>query len=449
MASFKRRYYAWLIKAYFKKMRRTIISSIVLGILVFFAFIGLLNYYFRPLIFKTTENIGYAGTYTIQTLPREILSEISSGLTMIDSTGQVRPAASTEWIVKDDKTYIFKIKPGIKFHDGIELTSQNVNLNFAEVKATPIDKYTISYTLKNPYSPFLTSVASQIFGKNLAGIGKMRVEDIDLNGGFIRTITLSSVTDKAKKKKIYFYPTQRALKVAFMLGEVSKIHGVTNTKVNDVDLSKWKKVKAQNSTNYSSLVAVFYNSGDPILNNKKLRQALNYSLPEKLPFGERAFGPIPPKSIYFSQPPNYKISDIELSKTLLSAVEDPIEDELVISTTEDYKAVAQQVQEAWKKIGLKSSIKVVQGIPAEFQIFISEIQLPDDPDQYVLWHSDQVNNITHYKNLRIDKLLEDGRSITDIEERKDIYADFQKYLTDDVPASFFYFPRVYTLEKVK
>ncbi len=449
MASFKRRYYAWLIKAYFKKMRRTIISSIVLGILVFFAFIGLLNYYFRPLIFKTTENIGYAGTYTIQTLPREILSEISSGLTMVDSTGQVRPAASTEWIVKDDKTYIFKIKPGIKFHDGIELTSQNVNLNFAEVKATPIDKYTISYTLKNPYSPFLTSVASQIFGKNLAGIGKMRVEDIDLNGGFIRTITLSSVTDKAKKKKIYFYPTQRALKVAFMLGEVSKIHGVTNTKVNDVDLSKWKKVKAQNSTNYSSLVAVFYNSGDPILNNKKLRQALNYSLPEKLPFGERAFGPIPPKSIYFSQPPNYKISDIELSKTLLSAVEDPIEDELVISTTEDYKAVAQQVQEAWKKIGIKSSIKVVQGIPAEFQIFISEIQLPDDPDQYVLWHSDQVNNITHYKNLRIDKLLEDGRSITDIEERKDIYADFQKYLTDDVPASFFYFPRVYTLEKVK
>lgn len=449
MASFKRRYYAWLIKAYFKKMRRTIISSIVLGILVFFAFIGLLNYYFRPLIFKTTENIGYAGTYTIQTLPREILSEISSGLTMIDSTGQVRPAASTEWIVKDDKTYIFKIKPGIKFHDGIELTSQNVNLNFAEVKATPIDKYTISYTLKNPYSPFLTSVASQIFGKNLAGIGKMRVEDIDLNGGFIRTITLSSVTDKAKKKKIYFYPTQRALKVAFMLGEVSKIHGVTNTKVNDVDLSKWKKVKAQNSTNYSSLVAVFYNSGDPILNNKKLRQALNYSLPEKLPFGERAFGPIPPKSIYFSQPPNYKISDIELSKTLLSAIEDPIKDELVISTTEDYKAVAQQVQEAWKKIGIKSSIKVVQGIPAEFQIFISEIQLPDDPDQYVLWHSDQVNNITHYKNLRIDKLLEDGRSITDIEERKDIYADFQKYLTDDVPASFFYFPRVYTLEKVK
>lgn len=448
MASFKRRYYAWLVKAYFKRMRRTIISSVVLGILVFFAFIGLLNYYFRPLIFKTTENVGYAGTYTIQTLPKEILSEISYGLTMVDEKGQVKPAASTQWKIDDDKTYTFKIKPGIKFHDGKELTSQNVNLNFSDVKSNAIDKYTISYTLKNPYSPFLTSVAGPIFGKNLAGIGKMKVEDIDLNGGFVRTITLSDTTDKNKKKKIYFYPTQKALKVAFMLGEVSSIHGVTNTTTEQTDIAKWKKVKTNSTTNYKSLVAVFYNSADPLLNNKKLRQALNYSLPEKLSFGERAFGPIPPTSIYFSQPPNYKISDIELSKTLLSTLDEPVKDTLVISTTEEYQHVAKEVQKAWDKIGIKSEIKVVSAAPTDFQIFIYEIRLPDDPDQYVLWHSDQVNNITHYKNLRIDKLLEDGRSITDVEKRKEIYADFQKYLTDDVPASFFFFPKDITVTKV-
>lgn len=63
--------------------------------------------------------------------------------------------------------------------------------------------------------------------------------------------------------------------------------------------------------------------------------------------------------------------------------------------------------------------------------------MPKDPDQYILWHSDQVNNIVRYKNLRIDKLLEDGRSVTNINERKEIYSDFQKYLMDDLPASFF------------
>lgn len=430
-------------------MRRTIISSVVLGILVFFAFIGLLNYYFRPLIFKTTESVGYAGTYTIPTLPKELLSEVSFGLTSVDDKGQIKVAAAKSYTIKDEKIYTFKLKKGIKFHDGKELTSQNVNLNFADVTSKPIDKYTISYTLKNPYSPFVVSVAGPIFGKNLTGIGKMKIDDVDVNGGFVRTLTLSNTTSKDKKKKIYFYPTQKALKIAFMLGEVSGIYGVNSTKVNGTDLSKWKKVKTKSYTNYTSLVALFYNSNDPILNNKKIRQALNYSLPENLPFGERAFGPIPPNSIYFSQPPTYKISDIELSKTLLSTVKDPIKDPIVISTTEEYEAVAQEVSAAWKKLGISSKTKIVQGIPSDFQVFIYEIRLPEDPDQYVLWHSDQVNNITHYKNLRIDKLLEDGRSISDVEKRKKIYADFQKYLTDDVPASFFYFPREYNLTKTK
>ncbi len=447
MATLKRRYYAWLIKAYFKKMRRTIISSLLLGILIFFAIIGLINYYFRPLIFKTTENIGYTGTYTIQTIPKEILSQISYGLTKVESSGQVLPAASSSWTIKGDKMYVFKIRHGIKFHNGEELTSKNVSYNFEDVDIKTIDKYTIQFTLKNPYSPFLTTVARPIFGKNLSGIGKYKMENIDVNGGFVRSITLIDTTSKNKKRKIYFYPTQRALKVAFLLGEVSKIYGASSTMIDKTDLSKWSKVKSQGYINYSSLISIFYNSNDSVLNNKKVRQALNYALPATVDIGERAFGPIPPNSIYFSQPPTYKISDIELSKTLLSSFKEPINSILTISTTDEFQRVAQEIQKAWEKIGIKTKIKIVQDIPSDFQIFIYKIKIPEDPDQYVLWHSDQANNITHYKNLRIDKLLEDGRSISDVEKRKKLYADFQKYLTDDVPASFYYFPREYNLTK--
>lgn len=447
MASLKRRYYAWLIKAYFRKMSRTIISSAILGILVFFAFIGLLNYYFRPLIFKTSQDIGYAGTYTIQTLPDEILDNVSYGLTKVNEKGEVRPAAAESWTVKDGKIYTFKLKKGIEFHDGEELTSENVNLNFADVMAKPLDKYTISYTLKNAYSPFLASTSRPIFGKNLSGIGKYKVTDVDLNGGYVRSLTLSDPKSKEKKQKIYFYPTQRALKIAFMLGEVSRIYGVSNTLVDSTDLSKWGKVKSESYINYDSLVAIFYNSNDSVLSNKKIRQALNYALPASLEAGERAFGPIPPTSQYFSQPPSYKIADLELATTILDTVDDKPKEPIEISTTDEYQKVAEEVQKAWRKIGVDSKIKIVGDIPSNFQAFMYKIKLPKDPDQYVLWHSDQVNNITFYKNLRIDKLLEDGRSITDVEERKKIYSDFQKYLTDDVPASFLYFPKEYNVLK--
>jgi peptide/nickel transport system substrate-binding protein len=418
-----------------------------LGIIIFFALVGLINYYFRPLIFKTIENVGYTGTYTIQTIPKEILNQISYGLTKVEVNGQVLPAAASSWSISGDKVYIFKIKPGIRFHNGEELTSKNVNYNFEDVNTKALDKYTIQFTLKNPYSPFLTTVARPIFGKNLSGIGKYRMENIDLNGGFVRSMTLVDTTSKNKKRKIYFYPTQRALKVAFLLGEVSKIYGASSTSIDNTDLAKWSKVKAQGYINYSSLISIFYNSNDSVLSNKKIRQALNYALPANVDMGERAFGPIAPNSLYFSQPPTYKISDIELSKTLLASFKEPVNSTLTISTTDEYQKVAQEIQKAWEKIGIKTKIKIVQDIPSDFQIFIYKIKIPEDPDQYVLWHSDQANNITHYKNLRIDKLLEDGRSISDVEKRKKLYADFQKYLTDDVPASFYYFPREYNLSK--
>lgn len=447
MAGFNKRYYAWLIKAYFKRMKRTIISSAILGILIFFAIIGLLNYYFRPLIFKTSKNVGYAGTYTVQALPDKILGNISYGLTKVDRNGQIQPGAAYSWTIKDNKTYTFKLKKGIRFHNGEELTSKNINLNFSDVQTIPIDKYTIQYKLKNAYSPFLISVSRPIFGKSLSGLGQYQVSNIDLNGGYVRSITLTNTKSKEKKEKIYFYPTQRALKVAFMLGEVSSVFGVSSTIIDNTDLSKWKGVKTEDMTDYGSLISVFYNSSDSTLSNKKIRQALNYSLPATLPDGERAFGPIPPNSQYFSQPPSYKIADIDLAKTILKGVKDKPKNPIEISTTDEYEKVAEEVQNSWKKLGIESKIKIVNDIPSDFQAFIYKIKLPEDPDQYVLWHSDQVNNITHYKNLRIDKLLEDGRSVSDVEERKKIYADFQKYLTDDVPASFLFFPKEYNLYK--
>jgi len=304
----------------------------------------------------------------------------------------------------------------------------------------------IPYTLKNPYSPFLVSVSRPIITKDFAGLGRYKIKNIDINAGFLRTIALQDTINKMKKKKIYFYPTQKALKVAFMLGEIDTAYNLNSTSVDKTDISKWNSVKITQYTDYSSLITIFYNNVDPILSNKKIRQALNYALSEKVIFGKRAFGPIPPNSLYFELSSSYKTSDVELSKTLLSTVSEPI-GTLVISTPEEYLEAAKQMQKDWQKVGIKTTVKIVDNIPSNFQIFLYKLKLPLDPDQYILWHSAQPDNIVHYKNLRIDKLLEDGRSIADVEKRKKIYADFQKYLNDDAPASFYYFPINYTLSK--
>jgi peptide/nickel transport system substrate-binding protein len=63
-------------------------------------------------------------------------------------------------------------------------------------------------------------------------------------------------------------------------------------------------------------------------------------------------------------------------------------------------------------------------------------------------HSTQnTTNITHLNNPRIDKLLEDGRKTLDLNLRKSIYSDFQRFLVEEVPAIFLFYPETYTLTR--
>lgn len=122
--------------------------------------------------------------------------------------------------------------------------------------------------------------------------------------------------------------------------------------------------------------------------------------------------------------------------------------EIVLSTYANLVQEAQTIADAWKKAGLNVKVKVENTIPADYQIFLLTQMIPPDPDQYSYWQSTQEGiNITSYSNPKIDKLLEDGRKTLDKEARIKIYADFQRYLVDDSPVIFLYFPKVYQVER--
>lgn len=447
MSLIRKRYYVWLIKAYVGKWKRTILASTLIGVIGFFILFSFSKYYLFPLFEKSVEKIGYAGVYTVETLPPNILENVSYGLTRIDNDGKISPGAAYRWDIKDDgKKYVFYLKKGLRFHNKKELTAKNVLLSYKDVEKKVIDNYTIEYTLRSPYSPFLSSVAKPLFINNFQGLGEYRLTRMELNGGFIKSIQLEKATDNTHRKNIFFYPTQYASKIAFTLGEIHTVRDITNLSVKDTDLSKWDGAQIVESINYDELVTLFYNMTDNYLSNKKIRQALQYSLPSTFSVGERAYSPITPISLYFSSPPNYGVHDAEIAKGLLSTSD--FNYAIEISTTEEFLPVASLIADAWKLVGIKTKIKTVTEIPKNYQVLLYSFHLPKDPDQYTIWHSDQINNITRYKNLRIDKLLEDGRAISDVEKRKNIYSDFQKYLTDDAPASFLYFPKVFSVSRL-
>src|SRR5262245_53935857 len=102
---------------------------------------------------------------------------VFSGLTEIDASGKVKPDLAESWSASgDQKTWTFNLRPGVKFHNGREVEADDVKVTIERVmhKATGstarvnfdivegmqiVDKHTIRFNLKQPYSGF-----ADIFG---------------------------------------------------------------------------------------------------------------------------------------------------------------------------------------------------------------------------------------------------------------------------------------------
>jgi peptide/nickel transport system substrate-binding protein len=449
----RKRLIIWLIRAYLKRWGRVILISFLLGFGIF-ALLYLNRHHLFSVIPTGTETVGIAGDYPVEefpnNLPEEIISKTSRGLTKVDSNGVVKPDIAKRWEVKDDgKTYIFYLNNNLTFSNGKPVDSSTINYNFADVKIEKPAKSVIVFKLKDRYSPFLVTVANRkVLDKNLVGVASYKIKDVQEKDGFVRSIELESRTDR-RKIKYYFYPTQAALKDAYVLGDVSRIIDINNLSYNNqTDFTKFKNTDISKQINNNKIATVFINNTDSVLSDKKVRKALAYSLPDKFSEGERAYSPYRKDSWAYNPDVAYK-KDIEYAKEQLEGSNASSSGKIKINlkTLRPYRLVAEDLAKSWKAIGIETKVEVVEGVPNDYQAFLGELPVLKDPDQYTLWHTGQPNNITNYRNLRIDKLLEDGRRTTDQEERKTIYNDFQKYLVDDMPAIFLYFPYTYTLNR--
>ncbi len=443
----KKRLFIWLIKAYLKKWGKRIFIFFIVGLSVFFGLLKATHSLFPKIPKGQKETIGTFGTYTVETLPSFVFSDVSRGLTKIDKDGTVKPDIASSWKISDSgKKYTFSLKKNIFFSDGTPLTSSYISYSFSNVTTNKKDPYTIEFLLKDNYSPFLITVSRPLLKNGFIGVGEFRVKDIRLNGNFVESLVLSSVKNVYHTKSYLFYPTEESLKLAFVQGEISTIKGVSDVSFKNMSFTQFPHVEVKKITDHTKLVAIFYNTKDSSLSSEKARGALTYALPDDFKYGQRSYTPFPPSSWAFSETFNQRRQDVERAQSLLKAsqiVSESGEIKFFLKTLPKYKLLAQEIKKSWKRISVDVDIEIVETVPSTFQIFLGDFKIPKDPDQYTLWHKDQNNNITNYSNLRIDKLLEDGRKTTDLTQRKKIYSDFQKYLLADSPASFLYFPFEY------
>lgn len=435
------RYYFRLALAFVGRFKAILLVGVGLGFLIFFVIS-----FITPSIFRgTSQRIGVNGRYHTDTLPNFILATIGDGLTKLNESGTPEPDLATSWESPDKgKTWIFHLGDGVTWQDLKPVTSQTIVYQFSDVVTELPDEKTIIFKLQNPFAPFPAAVARPTFRKGLLGTGEFKVKKLSLAGPFVQELTLVNL--KKDKKIFKFYPTLERTELAFKLGEVDKIINIFDPE----PFRNWNTADIQKEVNTDQVVTLFFNTADPLLSEKSLRQALVYSIDKDSFAAQRAISPISPNSwAYNPQAKEYNY-DLKRAEELMDELPQEAKSDLQIKlvSTPALLPTAEKIANQWDKLGIETTVLVSSIIPNEFQVFLTIFDIPKDPDQYAFWHSTQTaTNISNYSSPRIDKFLEDGRVQMDYNERRRTYLDFQRFLTEDLPAAFLFHPSYYTIAR--
>ena len=351
---------------------------------------------------------------------------------------------SKSWTVSDDGlTYTFTIDNSLRWHDGTSVTPKDITYNFQDVDTT-FTTNTVTYHLKEPFSPFFSAVARPILKNSKLGVGEFRLTDTQVYSGVLQSMTLESQNER----RIYkFYPTETSAITAYKLGEINRIEGLSLIP-DAIAHDPTSVVKSEGNTESKQSV-LFFNNNDTVLNSKAVRQALAYAIKDKSFGKERVISPIDKSSWAYNELVKSYEYDPERAKSLFAQdIKDPGNQKLEIKTMLQYLDIAESIASDWHDIlGVQVDVKVVSSMTNDYQILLADFTPPVDPDQYAIWHSTQATNFTHFSNLKVDKLLEDGRRTSDMKLRKSIYQDFQRFLLEDCPAVFLFKSNSFTLSR--
>lgn len=433
----------WFLTALFKKYFRVISISFLISIFVLLL-IRTVYPFISVVIIPRKEKIAIIGEYTPSTLPLTVQSLLSSGLTSITLEGSPSASLCTHWeVTSDGKTYTFFLKKGIKWNDDKEFKADDVNYNLKNAIIIPKNDYELEVHLNEPYTPLPVLLAKPLFKKGLIGLGPYKVKSLKLNGNILEFLEIVPTIPDLPNKIFRFYQTEEKAIIAFKLGEIDRIEEINDPK----ELKDWNNVNITEKVLLNRYVGLFINTKNEYFKDKEIRQIINIATPAF--FGEKPLGPISPLSwAYYPKVKQYE-QNLDLAKKRV--MDTPVSTSsavIKLSTFQNLLSVANKIIAEWKKVNINAEVKIENAIPTDFDVLLATQEIPPDPDQYPLWHSVQTTtNITKLSNPKIDKLLEDGRIINNLDERLKIYADFQRFLAEESPVVFLYYPRVYTVER--
>ena len=409
-----------------------------------------------------------------------------NSLVRIDANLRVVPELAESLERPDPLTYVARIRRGVKFHNGRELTAEDVAYTFRSLidpkfigrtnayrnlgTVEVLDPYAVAFRLKVPFGSFPVNL---VMGIVQAGSGTANART-PIGTGPYRLVTFRP-DDRIVVERFpeYFAGPARnpglVLKVVpddTMRGlELRK--GTVDLVVNDVPPDiVWQmqregrlRIETAPGTDYAYIAL---NLKDPILQRPEVRQALGYAIDREAivkylrrGFAAPAVGVLPPMSWAFRRDVFQFRHDPAEAGRLLDAAGYPDPDgtgprprmtlTLKTSTAEVYRVQAAAIQQDLARVGIALQIRSQEFatlqrdmVAGNFQMYTAQFVGVTDPDMLrLLYHSSQVPragiNRVHYRNPAVDSLIDRASSAMSDAERGALYGQIQEAVARDVP----------------
>lgn len=412
---------------------------------------------------------------------------------------QILPDLAESWQQPDERTYVFRLRQGVRFHDmapvnGRELTAEDVKYSIERQMTdqpgkfqhayfflgkiasidTP-DKYTVVFKTKDPYAPFMNYIANPwtlIVAKEVVEKHGDLQRHVVGTGPFMLKEYRRDQEAVLVKNPNYFqkglpyldevriqYIVDPAAATAAFRGQQTDISMLEFTDVDSIKASDAKIHVAEVLSMFPVILRTQpYDDQRPLkppFTEKKVRQAIQAAIKRdefiqitRGGWGVPMVGPIPPNRKPWALPesdmPEY---DLKKARQLLAEAGYPngFEVELIVGSPGDNVKSAQIVKDQLAKVGITVHVKPMEmaqyynkSYAYDYSMSVHTMLSGEEPEESIRPYFGP--NATYYRwgNKDIHRLLDEQAAILDPAKRLEVIHQIQRMLLDDVPNVFLY-----------
>lgn len=409
---------------------------------------------------------------------REIMFNIYEGLVKIDSEGNIVPALAESYSQSENSDeYTFKIRKGVKFHDGSQLEMADVIYSLrraagldsgvalvaafsAVEQVEQIGDDSVKITLKAPDTEFLPRATAAIFPRDIdpitqvCGTGPFKLAS--------RVVQDNIVLEKNKdywgtpayldKVVLKVYEDGEALVMSLRSGASDMAMRLGASQIAELD--NLNIIEGSNNL----VQALYLNNAVKPFDDVRVRQALSYAIDkqEVINLASDGYGTPIGSSMYpafgkyfMPELTDYYTRDIEKAKSLLTDAGYPNGFEFTIAVPSNMPPhidTAQVLVEMLKEAGVIAKIELVEWatwldevyLGRNYQSTIVGVDARDTTasDLLARFVSTAGDNFTNFNSAAFDKLYAQAKATSNDEEQTKLFKECQRVLTEEAAAVY-------------